>query len=299
MTVLLYFAVVIIWGTTWIAIYVQQHAGATPVTAAVFWRFLIASLTLLIVLKLCRRLRRLPATTHGLCLIQGVCIFGVNFLCFYTAAQWINSGLESVIFSMAVLYNTLNSWIFFRHPPAARFIPASLLGLAGMVILFWPQLRQNHYSVTLLYGIGLSALGTYGFSLGNMIGLRHKQQHQDSLSTTAWAMLYGSLIMALIALLRGDSLLPSANIHWLGAVGYLALIGSVCGFGAYFILLGRIGAAKASWSTLLFPLVALTLSTQYEGFVWQATSLIGLLCISCANLLMFVRLPPLSRSRVA
>lgn len=132
-----------------------------------------------------------------------------------------------------------------------------------------------------------------------MIGLRHKQQHQDSLSTTAWAMLYGSLIMALIALLRGDSLLPSANIHWLGAVGYLALIGSVCGFGAYFILLGRIGAAKASWSTLLFPLVALTLSTQYEGFVWQATSLIGLLCISCANLLMFVRLPQLSRSRAA
>lgn len=129
MTVLLYFAVVIIWGTTWIAIYVQQHAGATPVTTAVFWRFLIASLTLLIVLKLCRRLRRLPATTHGLCLIQGVCIFGANFLCFYTAAQWINSGLESVIFSMAVLYNTLNSWIFFRTPARGTFYPCIAVGI--------------------------------------------------------------------------------------------------------------------------------------------------------------------------
>lgn len=295
MTFLLYSAVVLIWGTTWIAIFVQQHSANVAVETAVFWRFLLASLLLLVILKSLGRLKPLPAATHILCLMQGGCIFGANFLCFYTAAQWINSGLESVIFSTAVLYNALNSRLFFGQTPAARFVPALILGLAGMVILFWPQLQQNHFSRHLLYGVGLCALGTYGFSLGNMIGIRHKQQQQDALSTTAWAMLYGSLIMAAIALLRGASLTPTLNLPWLTAVVYLAVIGSVCGFGAYFILLGRIGAAKASWSTLLFPLVALALSARYEGFVWQLTTVIGLVCISGSNLLMF--LPPSRRQR--
>lgn len=295
MTFLLYSAVVLIWGTTWIAIFVQQHSADVAVETAVFWRFLLASLLLLVILKSLGRLKPLPAATHTLCLMQGGCIFGANFLCFYTAAQWINSGLESVIFSMAVLYNALNSRLFFGQTPAARFVPALILGLAGMVILFWPQLQQNHFSRHLLYGVGLCALGTYGFSLGNMIGIRHKQQQQDALSTTAWAMLYGSLIMAAIALLRGASLTPTLNLPWLTAVVYLAVIGSVCGFGAYFILLGRIGSAKASWSTLLFPLVALALSARYEGFVWQLTTVIGLVCISGSNLLMF--LPPPRRQR--
>ncbi|WP_029684787.1 DMT family transporter [Tatumella saanichensis] len=295
MTFLLYFAVVLIWGTTWIAIFVQQHSANVAVETAVFWRFFFASLLLLVILKGVSRLRRLPAATHTLCLIQGSCIFGANFLCFYTAAQWVNSGLESVIFSMAVLYNALNSRLFFGQKPAPRFVPALILGLTGMVILFWPQLQENHFSLNLLYGVGLCALGTYGFSLGNMIGIHHQQQQQDALSTTAWAMLYGSLIMAVIALLRGASLAPSLNLPWLTAVVYLAVIGSVCGFGAYFILLVRIGAAKASWSTLLFPLVALALSARYEGFVWQLTTVIGLLCIGCSNLLMFLPQPPRQR----
>ncbi len=291
MTILLYFAVVLIWGTTWIAIFVQEHNAAIPVTVAVFWRFALASVVLLLVLKLSGRLTSLSRQTHLFCLLQGCTIFGINFICFYHAAQWINSGLESVIFSMAVCYNALNSWIFFRQKPPARFLPAVVIGIGGIIALFWPQLSENHISPQLLAGIGLSALGTLGFSLGNMISVRHKQRQQDTLTTTGYAMLYGALVMALLSLVMGYSLVPPGNIRWLGAVCYLAIIGSVCGFGAYFILLGRIGAAKASWSTLLFPLVALAFSAEYEGFVWQPHAIIGLAAISCANLLMFIRTP--------
>ncbi|MEZ3499352.1 DMT family transporter [Pantoea sp. KPR_PJ] len=298
MNLFLYLSVVLIWGTTWIAIYAQQAAGGSSVAAAVFWRFLLAGLVMLVGLKIVKRLRTLTPRDHLFCLLQGCCVFGFNFLCFYHAAAWINSGLESVIFSMAVLYNALNSWIFFRQRPSMRLLPAVALGAGGMVALFWHDLHASEASAQLLWGIGLSALGTLGFSLGNMISLRHQRRQRDVLTTNSYAMFYGALVMALVAVFQGDSLQPVWNVQWAGALFYLALFGSVIGFGAYFTLVGRIGASQAAYSTLLFPLVALTLSTFFEGYQWHLEGVAGLLMILAGNLVMFVRVPTLRR-RVA
>lgn len=288
----LYLAVVVIWGTTWIAIFLQQSAvGATAVTVAIFWRFLVAGALMLVLLKLLRRLRPLTARDHLFCLLQGSCVFGFNFVCFYYAAAWISTGLESVIFSMAVLYNAINSWLFFRQRPPMRLLPAALLGISGIVALFWEDLSNTQASVHVLWGAALSALGTLGFSFGNMISLRHQRQQRDVLTTNSYAMFYGALIMGVLSLLMGESLRPVWNGQWLGSVVYLALLGSVVGFGAYFTLVGRIGASQAAYSTLLFPLVALSLSTLYEGYVWHTSALIGLAMILAGNMVMFVRLP--------
>ena len=190
MNALLYTLVVVIWGTTWIAIFLQQ--GPVPEAVSIFWRFAIASGTMLTILLCLRRLRPLALRDHLFCMVQGCCVFGFNFLCFYTAAKWINTGLESVIFSMAVLFNAINSFIFFRQTPPKRFYLAALLGLAGIITLFWHDLQAVGMSSTLLAGILLSALGTYGFSLGNMLSLRHQRRGLETLTTNAWAMLYGT-----------------------------------------------------------------------------------------------------------
>ena len=71
------------------------------------------------------------------------------------------------------------------------------LGLLGMICLFWPELRQWHPA--LLPGVGLSLLGTYGFSLGNMLSARHQRQGLDILSTNARAMLYGTGVRGALA----------------------------------------------------------------------------------------------------
>jgi len=297
MNLCLYLSVVLIWGTTWIAIYAQQAASSGSVGAAVFWRFIVASLVMLAALKAIKRLRSLTARDHLFCLLQGCCVFGLNFLCFYYAAAWINSGLESVIFSMAVLYNALNGWLFFRQRPSVRLLPAAMLGIGGIVALFWHDLHGSEASAPLLWGVGLSALGTLGFSLGNMISLRHQRLQRDVLTTNSYAMLYGALMMALLTLLQGESLQPVWNRQWMGAVAYLAIFGSVVGFGAYFTLVGRIGASQAAYSTLLFPLVALTLSTIYEGYQWQLEGFVGLAMILAGNLVMFARFPA-RRTRV-
>lgn len=287
MNALLYGLVVAIWGTTWIAIFLQQGSVAAPVS--IFWRFAVASLTMIVVLVALKRLRRITLQDHLFCLLQGCCVFCFNFWCFYTAAAWINTGLESVIFSMAVLYNAINSFLFFGQRPPARFWTAALLGLLGIVTLFWDDLLHSGWSRELLLGIGLSALGTYGFSLGNMISIRHQRRGLETMTTNAWAMLYGTLVMGAIALARGDSFVPEWTVSYLGALLYLALFGSVIAFGVYFTLVGRIGPGRAAYSTLLFPLVALSISTVYEGYVWQMNGVLGLLLILTGNLVMFAK----------
>ena len=287
MNAILYGLVVVIWGTTWIAIFLQQGPVSAPVS--IFWRFAVASVTMLAILLATRRLRPLALRDHLFCVVQGCCVFCFNFWCFYTAAAHINTGLESVIFSMAVLFNAINGFIFFRQQPPVRFWLVAALGLVGIITLFWDDLLSNGLNASLLWGIGLSALGTYGFSLGNMLSMRHQRRGLETLTTNSWAMLYGTLVMGAIALVRGDDFTPQWTLSYMGALLYLALFGSVIAFGAYFTLVGRIGAGKAAYSTLLFPLVALTISTFYEGYVWHSNAVIGLALILVGNLVMFAR----------
>ena len=287
MNALLYGLVVLIWGTTWIAIFLQQGPVAAPVS--IFWRFAVASATIMIVLLALGRLRKMVLRDHLFCMVQGCCVFCFNFWCFYTAAAYINTGLESVIFSMAVLYNAINSFIFFGQRPPARFGVAAVLGMLGIITLFWDDLLASGWSQELLLGIGLSALGTYGFSLGNMISLRHQRNGLETMTTNAWAMTYGTLVMGAIALIRGDNFTPEWTVSYMGALLYLAIFGSVIAFGAYFTLVGRIGAGKAAYSTLLFPLVALSISTIYEGYVWHMNGIAGIVLILTGNMVMFTK----------
>ena len=297
MNALLYCLVVVIWGTTWIAIYLQQGPVAAPVS--IFWRFAVAMALMMLIMQIRGKLRTLSLRDHLFCLLQGSCVFCFNFWCFYTAAAWINTGLESVIFSMAVLFNAVNSFFFFGQKPPLRFYCAAALGLTGIVTLFWQDLMNSGFSGSLLLGIGLSALGTFGFSLGNMISLRHQKKGLEVMTTNSWAMLYGTLLIATIALLRGDNFTPQWTFSYIGALLYLAVFGSVIAFGAYFTLVGRIGASNAAYSTLLFPLVALSFSTVYEGYSWQVNAVVGLILILVGNLVMFARPPALLRRRTA
>ncbi|MEG0799973.1 MAG: DMT family transporter [Citrobacter sp.] len=287
MNALLYCLVVVIWGTTWIAIYLQQGPVAAPVS--IFWRFAVASMVMIAILLISGKLHKLSGRDHLFCLLQGGCVFCFNFWCFYTAAAWINTGLESVIFSMAVLFNAVNSYLFFGQKPPRRFYVAAGLGLTGIVTLFWQDLVNSGLNHSLLLGIGLSALGTFGFSLGNMISLRHQKKGLEVMTTNSWAMLYGTMLIAAIAMVRGDDFTPQWTFSYLSALLYLAIFGSVIAFGAYFTLVGRIGPSKAAYSTLLFPLVALTLSTLYEGYVWQLNAIAGLVLILLGNMVMFTR----------
>ena len=117
MNALLYLAVVLIWGTTWIAITLQQE-GPVAIPVSIAYRFAISAAVMFAVLLLTRRLRRLARARSSVLRAAGLLRVRLQLFCFYHAAAYISSGLESVIFSMAVLFNALNSLLFSASAPA-------------------------------------------------------------------------------------------------------------------------------------------------------------------------------------
>jgi len=62
----------------------------------------------------------------------------------------------------------------------------------------------------------------------------------------------------------------------------------VLGFGSFLTLLGRIGPERAAYCMVLFPIVALTLSTVFENYRWTAEAVAGVSLVLAGNLLVIV-----------
>jgi drug/metabolite transporter (DMT)-like permease len=104
-------------------------------------------------------------------------------------------------------------------------------------------------------------------------------------------MLYGAVILLAVVLVQGLPWRFDPSPTYVGALLYLAVPGSVIAFLAYLTLVGRIGADKAAYSSVLFPLVALNISAVLEGYVWSASAVAGVALVLLGNVLVFARLP--------
>ncbi len=294
LTVFLYLLTILIWGTTWIAIKLQL--GDVAIEASIIYRFSLAAIVMFCLLQLFKKRQSLTPRDHLFCMLQGACLFCVNFYCFYLATGYVSSGLISVIFSLATVLNAINNWIWFSRKPTIRVLCGGFLGLIGISILFWPELRHQTDIWTLLPGVALAAAGTYCFSLGNMLSVRHQKRGLKPPTTNAWGMFYGVAILLMISLMNGVEFTLSYDITYLTALLYLAIPGTVVGFTAYLMLVGRIGADSAAYTTVLFPVVALTISSFYEGYSWSPMAVSGLLLVISGNVIIFskLRLPGVS-----
>ncbi|MHB9797049.1 DMT family transporter [Pseudomonas sp. MT3] len=290
MNLSLYLLTVLIWGTTWIAIKLQVGVVAIPLSIA--YRFSLAALVLFVLLLASRRLQPLGRRGQAICLAQGGCLFCVNFLCFYTASQWIPSGLIAVVFSTATLWNALNARLFFNQRIAPNVLGGGALGLAGLVLLFWPELSSHGAGRETYYGLGLALAGTLCFSAGNLLSSLQQKAGLRPLSTNAWGMLYGSLILLGICVVQGVPLTFDGSPQYVGSLLYLAIPGSVIGFTAYLTLVGRMGPERAAYCTVLFPVVALNVSAFVEGYQWTLPALAGLGLVMAGNVLVFRKPKP-------
>lgn len=283
MNLFLYASVVSIWGTTWIGIYWQ--VGDVPLLLSVFYRLALASILFLPFLHFLGKLQKVGRRDHLFFLLQGVCLFSINFLFFYHASLYLVSGIVSVIFASAILFNAFNQWLIWKKRPPITIYLSSFLGIAGLVLLFWEQLFGGEHTDNLFLGVAYALLGTYCFSLGNMITLRHSAHGIKSWTSTAYGMIYGALVLLVMVLISGVEWVWDARpIYW-GSLLYLVVPGSILGFTAYLSLVSRIGANQAAYSTVLFPVVALTISTVIEDYRWDIFAVIGLASILLGVLL--------------
>jgi len=283
----LYGITVLVWGTTWIAM--KYQVGPVAPELSVAYRFVIAAAVVFAWALLARQRLRFGWRTHLLLLAMGLCMFSFNFYFFYRAAAFHTSGLLAVVFSMTVVMNIVNGRLLLGRRASARTLIAAALGIAGIAALFWPEVSGFGLADDGAVGLLLALAGTLCFSLGNMASARAQMLGLPVISCNAWGMAYGALAMLALALLGGAPFTFDPALSYVVALLYLALCGSVIAFGAYLTLLGRIGADRAAYATVLFPLVALAISTVVEDYAWTPAALIGVALVLAGNLLVLLQ----------
>jgi drug/metabolite transporter (DMT)-like permease len=286
-TPFLYLATILIWGSTWIAITYQL--GATSPATSVTLRFALASAFLFVWCILRRIPLRLTAKQHRRAAAQGACLFGTNLLLIYLAERSIPSGVVSVLFTAIIPMNLVGGRLFFGTPISRRTGVGAGLGLAGVALVFWPQIEEIHSLGASLTGLACALLGTAFASAGNLMSVRNQKEGMPIVQSNAFGMAYGAATVGLIGLVFRQSF----HVNWSGpyviSLGYLALFGSVLAFGAYLTLIGRIGAGRAAYTGVLFPLVALAISTVWEHYHWTPSALLGMGCCVTGSVFMNVR----------
>ena len=280
----LYAVTVLAWGVSWIAMKSQVATVAPEVS--VFWRFILAAAIMMAFASyrghdLSYRLR-----DHLRFAGLGAFLFSTNFTLFYYGAMEIPSGLLAVIFSTASIFNLFLGLILFGQRPNLLALIAGVLGFAGITLMFWPKLAGAEVNTPAAIGLGLCIAGTLSFCFGNMLSADTQKRGIKVVPATAWGMFYGAVFLGLFSALRGQSFAVEWSLSYLGGLVYLAIVASVIAFASYLTLLGRIGSARAGYATVMFPVVALTLSTIFEDYQWTALAALGLAFVLGGNLLM-------------
>jgi len=284
---LLYATTVLIWGSTWLVITFQL--GAVDPILSVAYRFTLASLLLLAFAMLRKINLRFTVRQHVFFGVQGVLLFSLNYLLVYLAELRLTSGLVAVIFSTLVFMNILIGALFLGTPVRLNVVVGAIIGLVGISLVFLPELSAFSLQDRGFVGMLLSLGGTLFASMGNIVAARNLREGLPVVQTNAFGMGYGAILMFAIALLAGTPFRFETTPAYIASLVYLSLFGSILAFGAYLTLLGRIGADRAAYASLLFPLVALGISTLFEGYRWSLPALVGVLLVLAGNFLVLSR----------
>lgn len=284
---LFYMITILIWGSTWIGI--KMQLGLIDPMASVTYRFALAAAILFAWCWLRNLNMRYSSREHLFMALQGALLFGFNYLLFYMAELHITSGLAAVIFSTILLMNMINGAIFLRTPVDGRVVVGGLLGLAGIILVFRPEISTFSIENKGVMGIVLCVLATLLASWGNITSAYNQKNGLPIVQTNAYGMGYGALIMLCTTVIFQKNFTFDFSPVYIGSLVYLAVFGSIIAFGCYLTLVGNIGADRAAYATLLFPIVALVISTIWEGYQWTMSAGSGVGLIVLGNLLMLQR----------
>jgi drug/metabolite transporter (DMT)-like permease len=279
--------VVVIWGSSWYGI--EQQLGVVAPQVSLAYRFLLAAAILVTFCLLRRRSLRFAPRAYALMALQGACLFCGNYILFYFAGMHIVSGLLAVCFSTMSVMNIVNLAMFFRQPIDRRALVAALVGLTGLALVFYPEVRNGALGSEPAIGFGLSLLATYFASLGNMVSVKLKVLAIPVIESNTIGMSFGAAGCVLLALFAGAEFNYDPRPAYTVALFGLALFATVIGFGCYLTLVQRIGAARAAYSSVMFPVIALSLSTLLEGYRWSPLARLGVALVLLGNLLVLTR----------
>jgi len=277
----LYAMVVFGWSTSWLPL--KWQLGVVEPEVSLLWRFCIASAVMFVISRIAGQSLRFEWRTHLRIAALGLCIFSTNFAFFYNGGKGVASGLLAVVFSSASLVNVLMTAVIGRTRPKGGHLLAASIGLTGVMCLFWPELQLSNSALT---SLGLCLVGTLFFCTGNMISADCQKRGIPVFASTSWGMLYGAGYLTLFSVVNGYAFIIEPTAKYILGLMWLAIVSSVMTFAAYLSLIGRIGASRTGYATVVFPVFALLISTVFESYIWSPMAFLGLVLVICGNIVM-------------
>ncbi|HYN46943.1 MAG TPA: DMT family transporter [Allosphingosinicella sp.] len=271
--------ITLIWSSTWIVIKDQLGGGradAVPYVWSVSYRFLIAGAAMMAIARLKGEGLGLGRGEYVLAAMLGTLQFVVNYNFVYASELYITSGLAAVVFALLVVPNAALAWIFFGQRVSGRFALGSAVAMAGVGLLFVQEVRQAAASTeAVLTGLGFVLIAVLAASVSNVMQLMPAIRARPVAALLGWAMLYGALLDALFAwIFVGPPVVEARLGYWIGLL-YLGLVASALAFWLYYEIIRKIGPAKAAYSSVLIPIIAMAISTLVEGYLWSALAIAG------------------------
>ena len=274
----------LIWGSTWIVITAQL--GSIPPEISVMYRFWLAALIAFLWLFYKKETFRFSKKQHLFFLLAGLGQFSTNYIFIYYSESLINSGLVAITFTLLIFLNILGKRFIFREQISTRVILGGTLGGLGVIFIFSNELFFIEHQDKLLLGFVLGVLGSCAASCGNLVSYRNSKLNLPVISSNAWGMFYGAIATTIFCLLNNKTVFYAFDTKYFFALFYLALFGTVIAFQTYITLLGRIGPEKASYTSVITPVIAVLLSVFFEKFNFNSLTLVGVALCLGGNLLV-------------
>jgi drug/metabolite transporter (DMT)-like permease len=283
-TIFLFIATLFCWGPTWYVIKFQL--GIVDPMLSVFYRFLLASIVILVFCFLKKLPLKFTLKEHFIIFILGVLLFNINYVIFYFSNEYLISGFVALCFSSILFMNILNNFIFHRIRPKLITIFGGILGSIGLIAIFYDIIINFELSKNTGYGIFLGIIATYFASLGNLVSAYTSKLNLNVISVTGYGMMYGTLsLLAYLVFMQVDFNFEF-SLSYISSLIYLAFFGSVLGFTLYLTLIKKIGVSDAAYIGVIMPLIALFISSIFEGLLWDLNLLIGAILIITGNILI-------------
>jgi drug/metabolite transporter (DMT)-like permease len=262
----------LIWGCTWFVI--RTQLGEIPASWSVTWRFVLGALVMFGLCLVRRKSLRLSARQHGFALLVAVSQFVLNFNLVYRSEQYLTSGLVSLTFAFLLVSNTLLAAVFLGARVTRRFLVGSAIGLAGIALLFAPDLARPD-SGAMGLGLALAFGGVLSASIANVLQASNFGRAMPLEAGIAWAMAWGALLDGVLAWSVAGPPVISLDPVYLAGLAYLGIVASAVAFSLYYVLIRTVGPGPAAWNGVAVPVVAMTLSTVLEGWQWTGTAVAG------------------------
>lgn len=273
--VLLPFAIVtLIWGTTWIVI--RDQLSIVPPSWSVAYRFALGGVAMLVWAASRREPLWLPRKGMIFAILLGLMQFVLNFNLVYRSEQYITSGVVAIVFALLLVPNAILSRIFLGQRMGGQLLAGSAVAIAGVALLFIHEARLSPVGPEqAMTGIALALCAVMCASTANVMQATETSKSWPMASVIGWAMLSGALIDAIFAWAVSGPPTFEMRAGYIAGLVYLGVLGSALSFSLYFALIREIGPAKAAYSSVAIPVVAMIFSTIFEGYRWSLLAASG------------------------